>query len=187
MRRAYAAALAAALSMLGTEAVMAAGLTNENLLVPLPNDFQLGDTASHGPQSLTEYVPKGETVDNWSRMITVQILRNAGNRNGAAFAANLANSWRVSCPGGDGAKAGAGTENGYPFTLWVFECPLNPATKKPETIFLKTIIGQDSLYDVQYAYRQEAAAALVTQETTYLATVKACDTRVAARACPKGM
>lgn len=179
--------LAALLAAFETAASGAAGLSGENLLVPLPGDFKVGYSASQGLQSLAEYVPKGETVDNWSRMITVQILHNAHNQSGDVFAATLAGRWRASCPGGDAAKSAAGAENGYPFSLWVFQCPLNPATRKPETMFLKTVSGQDSFYDVQYAHRQDATATLVGPAMSYLATVKACDRRVEARACPKGM
>jgi hypothetical protein len=54
-------------------------------------------------------------------------------------------------------------------------------------MFLKTISGKDSFYDVQYAYRRAATAEMVTPAVRYLSTVRACDTRLPARRCPPGM
>jgi hypothetical protein len=173
--------------MAGVLPSAAGTLQNENLLVPMPKDFEVGYTAKQGKISLTEYVPRGESVKNWSRMITVNILFGAGRRSGDAFARDLAARWRATCPGGQGIKSKSGSENGYPFSLWVFGCPLNPQTKKPETMFLKTISGNDSFYDLQYAYRRAVTAEMVKPAVQYLSTVRACDTRLAARRCPPGM
>ena len=103
------------------------------------------------------------------------------------FASELAGNWKGACPDGTGVKSKAGVENGYRFSLWVFECPLNPATGKPEAMFLKAISGSDALYSVQYAYRQALTKELIGPAIGFLQQARVCDTRRADRACPAGM
>ena len=71
-------------------------------------------------------------------------------------------------------------------TCW-HPCPLNPATKKPKTMYPKAIVGSDSLYVVQYAYRRALSQALVGPAVEYLRQMPACGTRRAPRRCPAGM
>jgi hypothetical protein len=158
-------------------------LVGENLLTPLPDGFELA--YSEGA-TFMEYVPKGETVQDWSRILTVSIAE------GRIFDPDdynetLAAGWKKACPGGEGTKVTSGSENHYPFSVWLYICPLNPQTQKPETMTMKSIRGDDSFYIVQYAHRKEADASVVAPEATYLKTVIVCDTRKADRACPAGM
>ncbi|HUO11393.1 MAG TPA: hypothetical protein VMU37_01425, partial [Caulobacteraceae bacterium] len=57
-------------------ALSAAAFQDENLLVAIPSGFQLGKQGEQGSMIGAEYVPQGETVSDWSRMITVQVFRN---------------------------------------------------------------------------------------------------------------
>jgi hypothetical protein len=43
-----------------------AQLTNENLLAPLPKDYKIGFQKKTGGMLITEAVPAGETVENWT-------------------------------------------------------------------------------------------------------------------------
>jgi hypothetical protein len=52
-------------------------LQAENLLFAPPPDFKVGYESNHNNRLLTEYVPAGETVDDWTQMLTVQIFRRA--------------------------------------------------------------------------------------------------------------
>ena len=176
-------ALAVLLASFGS----ATAIEGENLLAPMPDGFKVGYHAADDSETMAEYVPAAETVDDWSRMVTVQVFRKLKSSDPDVFAGNLAKGWRSACAGGDGRKITAGVENGYPFSLWAFDCPLNPETGKPETMWLKATGGADSLYSVQYAYRsatsQERAAAAIN----YLKSVSVCDKRHIERPCPAGM
>lgn len=180
-------AAGALLAILSIASPAFAALQDENLLVQLPDGFKSGYTASNGKEDMAEYVPTAETVDDWSRMVTVQIFHDAKNADPDGFAGNLAKGWTSACPGGAAQKSTAGVENGYPFALWAYSCPLNPETNKPENMFLKVTSGADALYSVQYAYRREASKELVQPAIDYLKTVVVCDTRRDDRPCPKGM
>lgn len=71
--------------------------------------------------------------------------------------------------------------------VWLYQCPLNPQTQKPEIMWLKAIQGADALYSVQYAYRRPAEPALIGPAMSYLKSVAVCDPRKPDHPCPPGM
>jgi hypothetical protein len=186
MREALGLCLCAALAAT-TDVSAAAGLRNENVLTPVPTGYKVGYSASQGALTMAEYIPVRETVEDWSTMITVQIFRGQGRRDPDAFADNLGARWKASCPDATSVPVTHGMENGYPFSVWSYECPHNPATRKPESMWLKAISGSDSLYAVQYANRTSMSPALIRPAMIYLKEVKVCDTRRPDRPCPAGM
>jgi hypothetical protein len=163
-----------------------AAFNGETLLMPLPPGFVLGTSGMENGMAIQELVPKGETVDDWTRMVTVQVFHGLAVKDPDSFAEELGQRWGWSCPGGKSTKLQGGTENGYPTALWRFTCVLNPGSGKPETMWVKAIGGQDSFYSVQYAYRQKESDTLAPSALGYLGQVKVCDTRLPSRACPKG-
>ena len=164
-----------------------AALVDETLLTPLPAGFKLGFSAEKGRMTMQEYVPTGETVDAWSSMITVQVFHGMTNADPDRFASALGERWKSVCADGSAGKLQSGAENKYPYSLWMFTCPLNPETRQPENMWQKVISGADSLYSVQYAYRKEVGKELIVPAMEYLRKVAVCDNRHADRACPRGM
>ncbi len=159
-------------------------LQDENILTPLPSGFKVAFRTVKGQMTLSEYIPEQETVDDWSRMITVQIFHGMKRDNPDRLAIGLGKLWKSNCADGDAQKIGEGVENGYSFSLWMFTCHLNPNTKKPENMWFKVISGEDALYSVQYAYRKELSKELIGPAVEYLQRVAVCDTRRADRPCP---
>jgi hypothetical protein len=162
-----------------------AAFQDENILVPLPAGFKIGFRAHPNRMDMTEFVPSGETVDNWSQMITEQIFYGRGGSDPDALPNGMVTKWQSDCPGGAAGRAARTVENGYPVSIWTFLCPLNPATGKPETMFMKVTAGKDSLYSVQYAYRQVFSPDMIKPTMSYLHGVLVCDTRDAAHLCPR--
>ena len=134
------------------------------------------------------FVNEGETVEDWSTMITVIIQRDFDNADAGVVASNMAAAWSEGCPG---AKAGLLVEdvtNGYPYVIWQYECPLNSETGKPETMMMKVIPGRDALYMIQYAVRAAPSIEFMKSALDYLGPeVSVCDTRIPERGCPEGM
>lgn len=167
--------------------VLGQSMQGENLLVGLPQGFKVGYQAEQGPMLMHELVPQGESVEDWSKMVTIQVFRGLRDMPGELFAGNLARDWAAACANGSARKLTDGTVNGFPFVLWAFTCPLNPQTQKPETMYLKGISGSDAYYAVQYAFRAAPDASLDDIALPYLVEASACDTRKPERACPEGM
>lgn len=176
--------LLAAPLVLAPLAAWPAPLEDENILVNIPKDFEVGSQSTQGPMTIAEYVRHGETVQAWSRMVTVQVFHNLKHFEPAKFGAGIGQRWTAACPGSEAQRIKDGQENGYPFSLWLFTCPLNPATGKPENMFGKFVGGNDALYSVQYAYRSALTKEIIPPTMTYLGKVQACDTRLPDRPCP---
>jgi len=167
-----------------TNAAFAAPFEGEILLVSFPKGYVIAKQGDQGAMTIAEYIPQGETLTQWSQMVTVQVFHNLKNVDPDKFADGIKSQWLAQCAGSEVHKAKDGQENGYNFSLWLFACPMNIRTGKPENMFAKIISGRDSLYSVQYAYRSELTKEIILTTVTYLASIRACDTRLAERPCP---
>jgi len=163
------------------------GLEAENLLTGLPEGFEPGFQASEGVMDMTEFVPVGETVKEWTRLVTIQVFKGEGNAPIQLFAESLQQGWNSACTDASSARLGEGDVNGYPYADWHFVCPLSPHTDKPEAMWLRAVSGNDAFYVVQYAFRAEPTPDREAEARAYLDRVSVCDTRLPERACPAGM
>ena len=171
--------------LFGLSNVCLAELKDENLLQNLPNGYKIGFQAKQGNMVMTEMVPQTETVKNWTEMLTTQVFLGMKNSTLEQFQAFMAKSWLAACKGGEIAPITKGEENGYPFSIWLQACPLNPSTGKPEKTWFKAIKGNDSFYVVQKAFKFDPSNDQVIQWMQYFRSIKVCDTRLADRPCPQ--
>ena len=160
------------------------GLENENLLAGLPDGFKVDYQAEQGNQTITEMVPEGESVNDWTTLVTVQIFMGMTNTAPEQYQENMTQSWFNACENSESYPVADGEENGYNFVLWQLYCPLNPSTQKVEYAYLKAIQGNDSFYLVQVAFRHEPSSDEITQWMQYLKQVQVCDSRIPEQACP---
>jgi hypothetical protein len=175
--------IAAAVLATFTLAPVHAQLVNENLLVTMPEGYKIGWQDRNAQRQMSEMVPDGQTVENWTEMVTVQIFFGQKTLP-QLFRARINALWAKACPNSIYAPVAQGPERGYPAEVWMQVCPSNPKTGKPEHTFFKAIQGHDSLYVVQKAFKYEPARDEVTKWTRYLKSVSVCDSRISDRACP---
>ena len=141
-----------------------------------PADFETGYQASQGGQTIVELVPKGQTVQNWERMVTLQTF--AGNtRSVSDFRRAVSDGWRSACPGGNTINLSEGQENGYPYALLQMSCEHNPQSGRPEYTWIKAMRGERALYVAQYAFRHLPSRAELTDAARRLRGMSLCDTR----------
>lgn len=153
-------------------AMVLQGAPAEMLVASMPAGFKTGYEAAQGGQTIEERVPTAETVENWSRMITLQRFSGIAAVGAHGLLERLGGLMAQSCPG---AKVGAitnGTEGGHPVAALRVDCPLNGATGKPETMFARAFQGASNVYLAQYAYRSKPTAEQAGTATAYLATVR---------------
>jgi hypothetical protein len=175
--------LASFLLLFVLSALCHAELIDENFVVKQPKGFKVDFRSKKDNMILTEMVPVTESVQNWTQMVTMQTHLGMKNVTPEQFQGNMATLWAASCKDSSMQAIAKGMENGYPFSVWGYSCPLNPATGKPETMFLKVIQGNDSLYGVQVAFRSIPKSNKAAME--YLKTALVCDTRKPEHPCPK--
>ena len=155
----------------------------EKLLFAPPQTLQ---KAYHSERvgSLTEYIPAGETVEDWTEMVTVQVFRGL-KVDPAPFLQTIGRGLTKSCPGFTSPTGIInGQANGYPTSMLTVTCPLNPATGKPETTVFRIIKGRDALYSVQHAWRSAVSGEEVGKAALALRTVVVCDTGDTTHPCP---
>ena len=191
MMRYAAIGLAAGLALAAAPALAQQGgglptpYVGENLLVGVPDGYKVDYTAKNAKASISEMVPKAETVHDWSEMVTVQIFFGL-HSTPQQFKARVEALWRQTCTDANAHQIAEADENGYPVLVWMLVCPRNPQSGKPEWTWFKAIAGNDSFYLVQKAFRFEPSKEQVVRWTQYLRGVTLCDSRARERSCAGG-
>jgi hypothetical protein len=160
-----------------------AQLKNENLLEQMPSGFKIGYQASHDGMNMQEWVPEGETVENWSEMVTTQIFLGRKDLDTAQFLNFIGQKWLKDCTGSAPNAIHTGNANGYPVSMLLLQCPLNLQSGKPETTLFRAIKGGDSFYIVQRSARSIPSKELIAKMAQFLGTVNVCDTRSPEHPC----
>jgi hypothetical protein len=157
----------------------------EHLMFSPPKDFIVGYKASHDNYFITEFVHTGQTVDDWTEIVTMQIWRHE-TVDPASFLQGIGGRYKKDCPGAevDGGGIHTGQVNGYAISMLVLRCPNNPSTAKLETTVFRVIQGNDALYSVQYAWRSVPSDQELKDALHLLANATVCDTRTPGHPCP---
>ncbi len=130
-----------------------AGWSGEFLLAPADSRFVFGWEAPAG-HGMREYVPRGETVENWTRMVTLQRFGYRAGMTPAAVLARTAALMQAACPGATVTPGESVPLAGHVSATIRVDCPRNPQTGKPETMFARAVLGDDALHMVQAATRR---------------------------------
>jgi len=159
-------------------------METESLIASPPQGFIVAQHVDGAHSKITEYVRKGEAMSNWSEMVTVQVLPDLKKTDPDNFAQSLKGPWLKGCEDSEVHEVSNRDEHGYPSSLWMFTCPLNMATGKPESMVVKIISGNDNLYAIEYKYRSALNSESAASAMDYFLGVRACDPRLADRPCP---
>ena len=160
--------------------------TSEDIYFDLPPGFEEGFEDDDESFFIQEWVPTGETVNDWSQMLTLTV-QDIPNLDPVEFFNHMADGWEEACPEYGAMLLHEGLENNYPVAVWFLKCPNNPMTSKPEFTYIKGISGNDNFYTVQLAYALQADEiddSTVNQSMAFLKQVTVCDdSRPQAHAC----
>jgi hypothetical protein len=154
---------------------------------PLP-ELVIGYHTAEARGMIVERIPPGETVEQWSRMVTVQRFAGVIARGGTLdeWRGHFLDGLRTDCPGFRGGEATRLAVAGRPAIALRIDCPLNPATGRPETFLLLAIAGRADLHIAQIAFRHLPSAAETAWARTQLASVTLCTREAAAPVCQSG-
>lgn len=155
-----------ALSLLS--AALAAQAYAESLMLPPMTGFTQVHEQQQGAHGIREWVLQGESTQQWTTMITVNMAPPASVTD---FREQLGAMWVQSCPQGSAVAIREGEENGYPFVFFMLSCPNNPATQLPEYTWVKALGGRETLYVAQYAFRRVAEEKDVVTASQWLRDV----------------
>ena len=140
----------------------------EALSAPALPGFVVGFNKAAGGSSIVEQVPQGETVHDWTRMVTTQRFAGLAARTGGdGFLSLMLGGLQRGCPA---ARVTYRRPVGSAAQMRV-DCPLNPATGKPETFFAKAMPGKPDMHVAQVAFRRVPTPADVKWAEAHLAKV----------------
>ena len=127
---------------------------------------------------IVEWVPEGETVQNWTRIVTVQRFGEAATRQRPReVIANMARDLSASCPGGVPSAVETLRVSGRQAARFRADCVLNPGTGLPETLFALAIAGERDMHMFQIAFRRVPSAEDVNWAEQHLASAALCTER----------
>ena len=119
------------------------------------NNFEIGYEKYSDELAMTEFVPIGETVQDWSQMITIQSLIGYRPETLESFATRFTQLVIDDCSGSDQEIILSDVQYGYNSLLLSINCQENLNTGLPERILVKAIQGDEALYVVQKAWKYD--------------------------------
>ena len=140
----------------------------ETLTRPPVPGFIVGYQVARNGNVIQELVPKGENVEQWTRMVTTQRFAGVAQRTNAnGFLQVMIDGLSGACPG---ARVTYRRPSGRAAQMRV-DCPMNPKTGLPETFFAKAIAGATDMHVAQVAFRSVPKQGDVTWAERYLSSV----------------
>ena len=159
--------------------------TGGERIVQRPLDGFVSAHRQQAPQaSIEEFVPQGETVQRWTRMVT--IMRRTGVASRLApldYAHQFVAGLPASCPGAEVRAPEAIQISNRPAARTLARCPLNPQTGLPESFYMFAIAGAADMHIVQVAFRRVPTEAALDFAAEQLASVQFCAAVSAEPAC----
>jgi len=163
-------------------AAMAALLSpGERLAMPMPAGFITAHQQTAGVGSIEERIATGETVEQWTRMITLITLFSeiAIEEYAPGFEAQI----RQGCPGATAAPRIAASMGAHPAIDGRLDCPRNPATGLPETFLYRVVNDGTQLHMIQVAFRRVPSAADIAWAQERIDSAVLCSPPSARLAC----
>lgn len=114
---------------------------DREISLPAETSLVVGHQESEGRAVLVELVPTGETVRDFTRMVTLQTALGLGNVPEAAYLEEFGARYGAACPNTNVTAVPFGTQGASGLRL---DCPRHPATDKTETVFVRVLdLGED--------------------------------------------
>jgi len=124
----------------------------------LPSNFVVAFEDAKAVNYSREAVPKGESVQKWSEMVTLTGAKGAAsapNASAEKFAGSIASGFQRACPDSFAAKGSPMRIAGFEAFMAVIGCGRvgNAAEARSETALIVAIKGTADLYTLQWAER----------------------------------
>jgi hypothetical protein len=174
----------AVLALLALSGLAPTAAQAEHLASQAVPGFVVGYEAGNSEQSIREEVQDGETVQDWTRMVTTQRFGGAATRlTPTAFIDVVTRNLLQGCPGATTGRVVTSSIGGRPAARFRADCPRVSQTGKPETFILLAITGEQDLLVKQVAFRRVPTAADIRWGEEILGAVAFCATGNDAGAC----
>ena len=119
-----------------------------------PASFVKGNEQGSAEQYILELVPKGESVDNWTQMITLTGAKDLVEKGATPdkILGFIADNFKKSCPDSfQAANLGEFKINGFPGQGALISCGSTKAKPMSETAMVIALQGEKDFYTLQWA------------------------------------
>lgn len=156
-------------------AAVTAGPAAERLNTPKIEGFVLGYEATQDGATLREMVPQGETVEDWSRMVTdFHIAGGAETIDLDNYLDRFFRGLARICPDPKIGPVMTYPLDGMQIAKLRFICDRLPKTGKPEVFYSIFIVGRKDFLNRQVAFRHLPSPAEVKWAESIIASTKVC-------------
>lgn len=178
--------------LVGGSVAMAQQNAGEQLFVPPPNGWKVGFHDRKGNVDVTEVVPAGQTVTEWSEMLTVQVISGKPSKAAQDVLKDQLVDIQNACEDVGAGQANLGVENGYETALRAVACTKSKQWGKGELNLYKVLVGRDRIYIVSRSWRgepfQKDRLPIPPEKTAewlgFMQHVVVCDSRDPKHPCP---
>ena len=132
-----------------------------------PADFVVANTQRQGTSQTVEWVPRGQTVQRYNKVITLNTFVAKPGLTPSTVLTAFAQRYRAACPRAAVAPIILGGGN----TGVRIDCPRTPRTGKPETVFARAVAAYPAMAIVQYATTYYTMPAEAAQARDFLGRV----------------
>lgn len=158
---------------------------DENILMALPEGFVQAYAAEDAGTLIVEYIPEGETLEGWTRMVALQMMPPGPPL--VAFHRFYSELIARECPGGGVTEMNSAVVRGYETGMFASECPASPLDGELEFNVVRVLMGRDKTYIARHVWSGEGPSpAALDRSVAMLAEVTLCDTRTDDAPCPEG-
>lgn len=149
--------------------------TEDRVIAPDLDRWVIGSEAHSATQAIREEVPEGESVNDWSRMVTTQRFGGLASLTTAEnYVANIARGVARKCPGAQVGPIARLSMTGRPAERVTIDCPVLAQTGKRETFLLEATAGTFDMLVKQVAFRGPHTAADIAWATGFLDALTYC-------------
>jgi hypothetical protein len=159
----------------------------ERLEAPRLVDWTIGFYRANEQQMIREEVPRGETVQDWKRMVTTQRFSlRVWPRTPAGYAREKLAQVTAACPGLRASRVSAVSVSGRAGARFRVDCPGYAGSQgRPETFFWVAVNGDNSTHVKQVAFRGGMGPTDVAWAERFLSGVALCKPDDLAPACAR--
>ncbi|WP_296224590.1 hypothetical protein [Ralstonia sp. UBA689] len=156
---------------------------NETLMVAAPDGYTIANSGRRNNAEVTQMVPSGQNVNDWTEMVTVQIYPDVNAFTFNTYAAGLEERFKAACESAEAHALKRAEKNGYDTEYWELNCQVKDGAHTPSVTWFKMLRGNDRLYVVLKAFLMEPSKEQIKTTAQYLKNISVCDTRLKDRPC----
>lgn len=152
----------------------AAAFAQSRLVSPPLDGYVVAYEATAGKQSIREEIPEGETLLNWTSMVTTQRFEGT-NQSALQLVQAMRESIVRSCSDVSMSEPAELEHQGFEAASYSATCRRPASQGGPETFYLMAVRTSDALLVKQVAFRSDATRENVSWAVTVLRSAIVCD------------